>query len=313
MTLEEIQTLLVGQNRLSIDPAICKQLNFKVNLLHKSPPVLEIENFFTDEECNEYMAIIAIDNDSSATASYSALQVNSPKFSAEALSRRTSTTWFCHYHQVPSLLAKAKHMFTFHDSSSNNNNSNNNNKQPITVNNIEEPQIVRYRTNEEFTWHYDEIPSAQLDNGGQRIATLLVYLNTLDNGNSNDNDTCDDSGGATVFRDLKFNDYNETQLKVTPKRGNALLFFPADVDGVPDDRTLHKGEKVKKLLHINSQEKVDDDGSVNVRVSNNNNTSKVIAQIWVHEGEYQPAVPSGNCHEDAHEAVREMERRLGLV
>eukprot|EP00816_Leptocylindrus_hargravesii_P009481 CAMPEP_0196822926 /NCGR_PEP_ID=MMETSP1362-20130617/85377_1 /TAXON_ID=163516 /ORGANISM="Leptocylindrus danicus, Strain CCMP1856" /LENGTH=153 /DNA_ID=CAMNT_0042202625 /DNA_START=219 /DNA_END=680 /DNA_ORIENTATION=+ len=150
-----------------------------------------------------------------------------------------------------------------------------------------------------------------MDNGGQRIATLLVYLNSL----------TDQDGGATVFRDLK--DSQGQQLKVRPKRGNALLFFPAtiiadSIDGghdddddanglqttrnvnnaVPDDRTLHKGEQVK----------IGDKSSSSLQ-----NKQKVIAQMWVHEREYQPAVPQGNCHVDAEKAVREMERKLGLV
>eukprot|EP00814_Leptocylindrus_danicus_P020812 CAMPEP_0116022142 /NCGR_PEP_ID=MMETSP0321-20121206/10810_1 /TAXON_ID=163516 /ORGANISM="Leptocylindrus danicus var. danicus, Strain B650" /LENGTH=143 /DNA_ID=CAMNT_0003493155 /DNA_START=170 /DNA_END=601 /DNA_ORIENTATION=- len=140
-----------------------------------------------------------------------------------------------------------------------------------------------------------------MENGGQRIATLLVYLNSL---------TDDQDGGATVFRDLK--DSQGQQLKVRPKRGNALLFFPATISGeydatgnvnnaVPDDRTLHKGEPVKISSKSSSSS------------SSSQNKQKVIAQMWVHEREYQPAVPQGNCHMDAEDAVREMERKLGLV
>jgi len=133
---------------------------------------------------------------------------------------------------------------------------------------------LRYRAGEEFTWHYDEIPKSQLDNGGQRIATLLIYLNTLEEG----------QGGATVFRDLDSPSGN--QLKVIPKRGNALLFFPASKDGEPDDRTLHKGELSK--------------------------SEKVIAQCWIHERDYKPAVPIGNNHESAKESIRAQETQLGL-
>ena len=65
----------------------------------------------------------------------------------------------------------------------------------LGITNFEEPQVVRYRTGEEFSWHYDEIPHTQLQqdgSGGQRIATLLVYLNSIE----------DSRGGGTVFRDL---------------------------------------------------------------------------------------------------------------
>jgi hypothetical protein len=38
-----------------------------------------------------------------------------------------------------------------------------------------EPQIVRYQKVQSFIGT-DEVPAAQLENGGQRLATLLVYL-----------------------------------------------------------------------------------------------------------------------------------------
>jgi hypothetical protein len=137
---------------------------------------------------------------------------------------------------------------------------------------MEEAQIVRYRTGEEFTWHYDEIPSAQLANGGQRIATLLVYLNSIQ------------KGGGTIFRDLK-DATGLSHLTMQPKQGSALLFFPAFVDGTPDDRTLHKGEIAVE--------------------------EKMIAQMWIHEREYTPVTPEGNNHEDALNVIKEKEIELG--
>ena len=65
-------------------------------------------------------------------------------------------------------------------------------------------------------------------NGEQRVDTLLVYLNDVEN------------GGGTMFRDLV--DSKHSQLTMKPKVGSALLFFPTFEDGRPDDRTLHKGE-----------------------------------------------------------------------
>ena len=43
---------------------------------------------------------------------------------------------------------------------------------------------------QQFTWHYDAIQSHLRDSSGNRIATLIVYLNDCE------------SGGETVFRDL---------------------------------------------------------------------------------------------------------------
>lgn len=215
---------------------------WKLNCLHKSPPVLSVENFFTPKECDEYIQLTAERSQNLNDDSSSPMKVNSATFSPLAQSKRTSTTWYCYFSQVPTILAKAKRLLY------------------LSLDQIEEPQIVRYRTGEEFTYHYDEIPPPQLPNGGQRICTLLVYLNTID----------EDRGGGTIFRDLK--DPYANQLKMTPKRGSALLFFPALNDGTPDDRTLHKGEKA-----------VDE---------------KMIAQMWIHERSYQAVVPSSDNHQD---------------
>jgi len=231
---------------------------WKLKLLHKSPPVLEIQDFFTAEECQQYMNIA---NEESSTPDdsdpSSPLKVNSATFSNFAYSKRTSTTWFCHYSHVPTLLTKAKRLL---------------NNLPLKQ--MEEAQVVRYRTGEQFSWHYDEIPSAQLENGGQRIATLLVYLNTIKNG----------GGGGTIFRDLK-DSTTGAELTMRPKQGSALLFFPAFADGTPDDRTLHKGEVAVE--------------------------EKMIAQMWIHERDYKPVIPEGNSHEPAVELINAMEEELG--
>jgi prolyl 4-hydroxylase len=219
---------------------------WKLTLLHNSPPVLEIENFMTSKECDQYIDLTKQGDETS-------VKVNSATFSSMSQSKRTSTTWFCYFAQVPTLLAKAKRLL---------------NKLPIEQ--FEETQIVRYRTGEEFSWHYDEIPSSQKHNGGQRVATLLVYLNTIQ------------KGGGTIFRDLK--DANGNMLTMRPKKGSALLFFPALADGTPDDRTLHKGEVAVE--------------------------EKMIAQIWVHERPYKPVIPHGNTHEAAKDAVHEKEIEL---
>ena len=218
--------------------------------------VLEIENFFSPEECKEYMnmALQSDERDGLMKVQKSAT------FSPLAQSKRTSTTWYCHFEKVPALLAKAQQLL-----------------QSIEIEQMEEPQIVRYQMGQEFSWHYDEIPSNQLQNGGQRIGTLLVYLNTLQQ----------NSGGGTIFRDLK--DPNNEILTMKPKEGSALLFFPAYANGTPDDRTLHKGEKVYE------------------------NESKMIAQMWIHQRSYQPILPEGNSHEKALLAIKAKQQELGYT
>jgi prolyl 4-hydroxylase len=180
--------------------------------VHQSPPVLVIDHFLTATECQE------IQNQSTYPKTY---QVDSATFQG-ALSTRTSRSWFRHYSDVPVLLNKAHHLLN------------------IPWETIEEPQLVRYQNGQEFSWHYDKVPTSQLDNGGQRLATLLVYLTSVPV----------TSGGGTTFRDLRLqpaqqeNVYTSTSsleelLVLQPSKGSALLFFPAFADGRVDGRTLH--------------------------------------------------------------------------
>jgi prolyl 4-hydroxylase len=219
----------------------------KLRMIHQSPPVLAIDHFFSRDECIAVQDITKSDGD--------ALQVASATFSPLALSKRTSTSWFCFYQHMPALLAKAHVMLG------------------IPIQQMEEPQIVRYRTGEEFSWHYDEVPQAQLENGGQRVMTLLVYLNDVTR------------GGGTIFRDLK--DTEGETLLMKPQQGSALVFFPAYNDGRADDRTLHKGEVAFD--------------------------EKWITQMWIHQHAYRPAVPEGNTHEAAMGAIAQMSQALGYV
>ncbi|CAM9704889.1 unnamed protein product [Laminaria digitata] len=137
----------------------------------------------------------------------------------------------------------------------------------------EEPQTVRYRPGEKFTWHLDALPPAPdlASKGGQRTATLLVYLTDMPEGD----------GGATAFRDLG-------PLRVRPRKGSALLFFPScgGAPGSPFDiRTLHAGEVVRP----------------------GGEKDKWIAQLWLRESRYTPTVPKGNKHADAEAAVKEFD------
>ena len=92
-------------------------------MLHKSPPVFQIDNFFTEEECNLYKSMVENDNNKEEQK---VMQITSPKFSSHSISRRTSTTWFCRYDAVPTLLAKAQQLLS-----------------SVDISQFEEPQIVR--------------------------------------------------------------------------------------------------------------------------------------------------------------------------
>jgi prolyl 4-hydroxylase len=89
-------------------------------------------------------------------------------------------------------------------------------------------QVLRYRPGAEYRPHFDYFDPALpgtpriLQRGGQRVGTLVMYLNTPQ------------GGGATTFPDIG--------LEVAPVRGNAV-FFSYDRPH-PSTRTLHGGAPV---------------------------------------------------------------------
>ncbi len=89
-------------------------------------------------------------------------------------------------------------------------------------------QVLRYRPGAEYRPHHDYFDPAQagtpriLQRGGQRVGTLVMYLNTPE------------GGGGTTFPDVG--------LEVAPVRGNAV-FFSYD-RAHPSTKTLHGGAPV---------------------------------------------------------------------
>ena len=89
-------------------------------------------------------------------------------------------------------------------------------------------QVLRYRPGAEYRPHHDYFdpmhPGTEriLQRGGQRVASVVMYLNTPE------------GGGATTFPDVG--------LEVWPVRGNAV-FFSYDRPH-PSTRTLHGGAPV---------------------------------------------------------------------
>lgn len=225
----------------------------KIQVLHVDPLVLSVDNFFTPEESDAYVAMPSTDKSMFQTGSMTVGKDDKSK------SQRTSTTWFNNYKNVPALMAKASRLMGIEG-----------------IDRWEEPQTVRYQRNEKFTWHLDALGPEELEStgGGQRVATLLVYHTNLD----------EEDGGATVFRDLK--DKNGDRLKVRPKKGSALVFFPS-AGGIPntplDIRTLHCGELVSETC----------------------DHDKWISQLWLREksNAYKPTAPKGNTHADATDAI----------
>ena len=100
----------------------------------------------------------------------------------------------------------------------------------VPLYNGEPSQILRYSRGAEYSCHpdfFDPSDRLALANGGQRCATLLVYLSSV---SAHD-------GGATFFP--------RARLRVQPSIGDALLWHNTNPDGRVDPRSVHASEPVK--------------------------------------------------------------------
>ncbi|KAL3736613.1 hypothetical protein ACJRO7_025542 [Eucalyptus globulus] len=109
----------------------------------------------------------------------------------------------------------------------------------IPVEHGEGLQILQYGHGQKYDAHHDYFSdSFNTRNGGQRMATMLMYLSDVE------------EGGETVFPAAKANFsavpwWNELSecgkqgLSVKPKMGNAVLFWSMKPDGTLDPTSLH--------------------------------------------------------------------------
>lgn len=111
----------------------------------------------------------------------------------------------------------------------------------IPVEHGEGLQVLHYEVGQKYEPHYDYfLDEFNTKNGGQRIATLLMYLSDVE------------EGGETVFPAAKGNfssvpGWNEMSacakrgLAVKPRMGDALLFWSMRPDATLDPSSLHGG------------------------------------------------------------------------
>lgn len=102
-------------------------------------------------------------------------------------------------------------------------------------------QVLHYAKGQKYDAHFDYFhDKANQENGGQRVATVLLYLSEVE------------SGGETVFPSGKAGGPGATGvvatagcgkggLAVKPVKGDALLFWSLKLDGHVDEASLHAG------------------------------------------------------------------------
>ena len=180
----------------------------RVEYISKSPYILCIHDFLTDQESEHLKQI--------AEPLLARSIVVGEQESQSTSSNRTSRSAFLH--AVPSEIVTAirKRAAGFVNTS---------------IDNVEHLQVVHYKDSQRYDPHYDyfdrSLASAKsvIGTQGQRIATLLVYLNDVEPG----------AGGETIFPKVL------DGLKIKPKKNMAVFWFNVLPNGKEDDRTLHGG------------------------------------------------------------------------
>ncbi|OEU08285.1 hypothetical protein FRACYDRAFT_250074 [Fragilariopsis cylindrus CCMP1102] len=306
-----------------------------VQWLHVDPPVFVVDNFLTKIECQDILQLTkqqlpsdagrVIRLESRTTATTSSASTNTTRNIRNRnrnrnRNKRISTTWYVRYgcSAVAPILNELIKLLP-----------------SINVNQIEEIQLVQYSGQKQgFAWHEDALLDDDNDEhqeqveqtrGGQRIATVLVYL---------DNE-CQHGSGRTLFRDLIGNNANNSRLAVSPKIGRALLFFPAITTGEQsaksttntninsnafgnvhsfdntraDHRTIHAGEPPIGGRNRNEDSELEDSLDSEL-IESLLSGQKHIAQLWIHSKCHTPVVFGRglNKHNDATKNINILRR-----
>jgi prolyl 4-hydroxylase len=172
------------------------------------PEVALLENLLTHEECDQLIELSRVKLKQSTI-------VDPKTGKAEVIADRTSYGTFFKRNEnafiakLDARIAKVMHW---------------------PVENGEGLQILNYKAGGEYKPHFDYFPpddpgsAVHIAKGGQRVSTLIVYLND------------GMEGGDTTFPHLG--------LAITPKKGSAVYFEYCDNNGKIDTGTLHAGDPV---------------------------------------------------------------------
>ncbi|GMH78767.1 hypothetical protein TL16_g07926 [Triparma laevis f. inornata] len=235
-----------------------------------SPPLYYCHNFLSSLECDALIQAgleggfhpsPVVGDEPEVEGDVSALRAK-PKIS----NARTSTTIYLDREDVPSIIKKVTELTTV---------------QPFQC---ELPQVAQYLPSQKYDAHFDAFDTSTANgqafcqNGGQRICTVLIYLNDVGR------------GGRTSFphavwrEDLTQPGSNMLDggsftrgsrgVSVTPRKGGAVIFFPSHNTSDANGNSL--GLMLDPLALHRAEDAVD---------------VKYVSQVWIRAGEYN-GVPS---------------------
>ncbi|KAK9820337.1 hypothetical protein WJX72_009156 [[Myrmecia] bisecta] len=188
-----------------------------VESLSWEPRAYLYHNFLSEEECDHLIAL----GKPSMTKSTVVDSVTGKPMSSTV---RTSSGMFLNRGQDPTVKAIEQRIAMYSQ---------------IPASQGEGMQILHYEKTEKYESHYDYFhDEVNKQNGGQRVATMLMYLSDVE------------EGGETVFPnssekptkgDPHFSECAQRGVAVKPRKGDALLFYSLTLAGGMDPSSLHGG------------------------------------------------------------------------
>ncbi|GAB2210336.1 hypothetical protein Droror1_Dr00015600 [Drosera rotundifolia] len=124
--------------------------------------------------------------------------------------------------------------------------------------NGEDIQVLRYEHGQKYDPHYDYfVDKVNIARGGHRMATVLMYLSDVTRGGETVFPSAEESGRHKSHND-DLSECAKKGIAVTPRKGDALLFFSLYPNATPDTSSLHggcpviEGEKwsATKWIHV---------------------------------------------------------------
>ncbi|KAL5702923.1 procollagen-proline 4-dioxygenase [Ranunculus cassubicifolius] len=190
----------------------------KPEIVSWSPRIIVLHNFLSMEEC-DYLRAIAKPRLHISTV------VDTKTGKAIKSNVRTSSGMFLNTNErkYPTIQAIEKRIAVFSQ---------------IPAENGELIQVLRYEKDQYYKPHHDYFSDTfNLKRGGQRIATMLMYL------------TDNVEGGETYFPqagtgECECGGKTVKGMSVKPIKGDAVLFWSMGLDGESDPRSIHGGCEV---------------------------------------------------------------------
>eukprot|EP00899_Mesostigma_viride_P010111 jgi/Mesvir1/19100/Mv12847-RA.2 len=193
----------------------------KIKLISWSPRAYLYSGFLTPEECDHIMAL-------AKPAMKKSQVVDNETGKSKDSNIRTSSGTFLRRGQDAIIEAIERRVADY---------------SMIPPENGEGMQVLHYELGQKYDAHFDYFHDpVNIRNGGQRIATVLMYLTDVE------------AGGETVFPNTKgfdkrnvpaaqrsFSDCGKLGAAVKPRKGDALLFWSLDPSTTEDPSSLHSG------------------------------------------------------------------------